>query len=112
MLSVVTPAPSFATRPVISWPKIAPSGGIGIGRAPRQIYRAEPHMFAIETFIRIAPGSTSGIGNSWISYGWRNPLSTAALPFMLLLDLAGRRRFNHRMVASFGSLVRGFRCYQ
>ena len=47
--SVFTRAPSAATRPVISWPKIQPSSGRRSGASPRQKCRSEPQTLASET---------------------------------------------------------------
>ena len=72
-------APSLATRPVISWPKIQPSSGYLSGASPRQKCRSEPQMLARETRMSTPSGSTSGIGTSRISNGLPGPKKTAAL---------------------------------
>src|SRR6267143_1218354 len=78
--SVFTFRPSFATRPVISWPKIQPSSGSRSGASPRQKCRSEPHTLASETLMRTASGSISGSGTSRISKGLPGPKKTAARP--------------------------------
>ncbi len=72
--------PSFAMRPIISWPKIQPSSESRSGASPRQKWRSEPQMFASETLMSAASGSTSGSVTSRISNGLPGPKKTAALP--------------------------------
>src|SRR5829696_1695922 len=59
--SVVTPAPSFSTRPTASWPRIT---GVGIGRFPWWRCTSVPQTPPISTLATSAPGSGSRTGAS------------------------------------------------
>src|SRR5215208_5921124 len=59
--SVVTPAPSFSTRPTASWPRIT---GVGIGRFPWWRWTSVPQTPPMSTLAMRAPGSGSRTGAS------------------------------------------------
>src|SRR5215217_827723 len=72
--SVVTPAPSFSTRPTASWPRIT---GVGIGRFPWWRWTSVPQTPPMSTLAMSAPGSGSRTGASSSVSGSLNVRRTA-----------------------------------
>ena len=78
-----TPGPVSITSPVISWPRISPSGAVV---RPRTMCWSEPQMF-VETIFRIAPWGSwrptlSGLtpGPSFTSKPGKSMSCTSTLP--------------------------------
>ncbi len=74
-LRCVTPSPSCATSPAISWPRIW--GGRPYLNFPETTSRSVLHTPAERTFTSTSPGPGQGVGTSLISILFM-PVQTAA----------------------------------